>query len=377
MSKKNFRDHHLLTLLEEYEKQTAPLDHFIHRYFKENKALGSKDRAAIAETAYSLIRWRGWLDWLCEKKPYTWEKRVEKLRLKSGEAAAGKDAPPHIAVSFPKELFDVIHACYGAEKTMELCRLCNSSAPITIRVNALKTTREELVKLWEGKYNSKNCLEAPLGIVLERRYNLTSTPEYKQGFFELQDEASQLVASLVEAQAGDWFMDYCAGAGGKSLAIAPAMENKGQIFLHDIRPWALAQAQQRMRRAGVTNAQLATGKEKLGTLTGKMDWVLVDAPCSGTGTLRRNPDMKWKFSGELVDRLLLQQREIFSEALSYLKKGGAIVYATCSLLKEENEEQVEFFLKTHGLKLKSAPFKSLPQEGGMDGFFGAVFQKIT
>ena len=148
------------------------------------------------------------------------------------------------------------------------------------------------------------------------------------------------------------------------------MQGKGQIYLHDNRPWILTEARKRLNRAGIQNVQFNLPKRK-------MDWVLVDAPCSGTGTLRRNPDAKWKIDAPMIERLVQQQREIFQEALEHLSPTGRIVYATCSLLPEENERQVDYFLKTHSLVLDGEPLTLLPQDGGMDGFFAAVFKKQT
>ncbi len=206
--------------------------------------------------------------------------------------------------------------------------------------------------------------------------NFFSLDEFKKGYFEVQDEGSQILAELVQTKPGDQFMDYCAGSGGKSLSVAAEMKNRGQIYLHDIRKRALQEAKKRLRRAGVENAQVInSGSPKLSKLKKKIDWVLVDAPCSGTGTLRRNPDMKWKFASEMPGRLAAEQRVIFEQGLSFVKPGGHIVYATCSLLREENQNQLDHFLKTYDLKLVDEPFQSLPHEGGMDGFYGVVFKK--
>ena len=172
--------------------------------------------------------------------------------------------------------------------------------------------------------------------------------------------------------AGRARLGFLCGLRRKNVAFAPGMQGKGQIYLHDIRPKALAEARQRLKRAGIQNAQTVEDEKKLKLLKKKMDWVLVDAPCSGTGTLRRNPDMKWRFSEEGLKKLVGQQRMIFEKALSFLGPKGHIVYATCSVLAEENEEQTAHFQKTYGLKLVKE-FKRLPTEGGMDGFYGAVF----
>ena len=154
------------------------------------------------------------------------------------------------------------------------------------------------------------------------------------------------------------------------------MAGKGQIYLHDIRPQALVQAKQRLKRAGVQNVQfLAPGHSKLPQLKKKMDWVLADVPCSGTGTLRRNPDQKWKIDAPMIERLIERQREIFEGAFAYVKPGGRLIYATCSLLAEENKLQVDYFLENDRAALEKEPLSLFPEEGGMDGFFAAVFRK--
>jgi 16S rRNA C967 or C1407 C5-methylase (RsmB/RsmF family) len=149
------------------------------------------------------------------------------------------------------------------------------------------------------------------------------------------------------------------------------MKGRGQLYLHDIRAWVLQEARRRLRRAGIQNSQIVTEPRQLTPLEGRMDWVLVDAPCSGTGTLRRNPDAKWRLQSEAVKRLVEQQREIVGQSVKYLRKNGRLVYATCSLLPEENEEQLAFFTKEFGLKPLGLPFQTHPEEGGMDGFFVA------
>lgn len=371
-----FRKYHLFELLNAYDERNMPLDLVVHDYFKANKALGSKDRAEITGTLYPLMRWKGLLDCLCEK-PVTWEKRIEKLE-KLEHCYISPDLPAHNRVSFPKELFDQIAQSYGLEKTMEICRISNSEAPLTVRVNPLKTTKEALLKRWEGSYPVAPCPLAPYGLVFQSRCNLIHLPEFREGHFEIQDEGSQLLSELVQAGPGDLVLDYCAGSGGKTLAFAPRMENKGQIYLHDVRPAILMEAKRRLRRAGVQNAQIVNAKDdKLKKLKKQMAWVLVDAPCTGTGTLRRNPDCKWNYTDELLAQLIGQQRTIFEQALSYLRPGGKIVYATCSILRAENEAQVEHFCKTYQLKVEGEMFSTLPTDKGMDGFFGAVLSRVN
>lgn len=174
-------------------------------------------------------------------------------------------------------------------------------------------------------------------------------------------------------------MDYCAGSGGKTLAFAPRMQNKGQIYLHDVREHALLESRRRLKRAGIQNAQIVKADDtaKLKKLKKSMQWVLVDAPCTGTGTMRRNPDMKWNMAEETLPKLLGLQRSVFEKALSYMHPDGRLVYATCSILKEENQDQVAHFLKTYQLELVQEPFQCFPSEGGMDGFYGAIFKRLS
>lgn len=368
-----FRDHHILTLLAIYEEQHLPLDLCISNYFRANKALGSKDRGVIAETVYAMIRWLLLIDHICSK-PVTWQKRLEvfnTVRLQDYQDKT--EIPWHVRLSFPKVLVDLLIKSHGEKKTAEICKISNRAAPTTVRANTLKTTRNMLLLMWKDLYSVAPCKLSESGIVFLKKINLFGLEEFRNGLFEVQDEGSQLLANLMEVEPGQLVMDYCSGSGGKTLAFAPRMNNKGQIYLHDIRKFILGEAKKRLKRAGIQNAQVIEYEDpKLKKLKKKMDWILVDAPCTGTGTMRRNPDMKWDFSEEMVIRLQGQQRVIFEKALSYLKPGGKIVYATCSVLNEENQDQIAHFMKTYNLKLVKEPFQSLPIDNGMDGFFGAV-----
>lgn len=373
-----FRYHHMLTILEDYEEQTLPLDLLMRNYFRLHKAVGSKDRKVIAETVYTVMRWRGLLDAI-SAVPLCWENRLAVYFSQGLEQAKQRDdLPAHVRLSFPKELFTLLVESLGEEKAMQVCVISNQPAPTTVRINAIKSSREEMLLRWSPHYNISPCQHSQYGIVFHKRENFFEMPEFKEGLFEVQDEGSQLLAELVKAQPGQLVMDYCAGAGGKTLAFAPRMQNKGQIFLHDVRKRALDDCKKRLRRAGIQNAQIVFDDEaKLKKLKKTMDWVLVDAPCTGTGTMRRNPDMKWKFDRETLERLVGVQRMIFEKALSFLKPSGHIVYATCSVLKQENQEQIAHFLKTYQLEIVGEPFESMPVQGGMDGFFGAVMRRLV
>jgi 16S rRNA C967 or C1407 C5-methylase (RsmB/RsmF family) len=363
-----FRDFHLLQILELSSCEKKPLDLLFNHYFRANKALGSKDKKEISETIYGIIRWLSLIDALIGP-PHTWQRRLEGYRtLNLEERFKDPTLAAHIRASLPKELFEMLEKSLGMDRAIQVAHASNAQAPATVRINPLKTTREALFNRWKGIHDISKTAQSPFGIIFNRRINYFQLPEFKEGLFEVQDEASQLLANMVEAKPGDQVLDYCAGSGGKTLAFAHKLEGKGQIYLYDIRPYALLEAKKRLARAGIQNSQIPN---KLNHLKGKMDWVLVDAPCSGSGTYRRNPDMKWRFNKEEFEKLLDLQKEIFKQALAYLKPGGQIVYGTCSILSCENDEQILHFLREFPLQLVGEPFRSLPTEGGMDGFFGA------
>ncbi len=320
-----FREYHLSKIFEHFEKQRLPLDVFLSRYFRAHSSLGSKDRRHLSAVVY------------------------EKFRQ-----------------GFPADLYSLLVKAYGEEKAEVQRQVSMTRAPITVRINSLKTTREALLEKWKG-FPVSPCTHSPHGIIFHEKVNFQALPEFNEGLFEIQDEGSQLVSFLVEAKPKDHILDFCAGGGGKTLAFAHLLKNTGQIFLHDIRPRALQEAKKRLNRAGIQNIQMRLPQRPV-------DWVIVDTPCSGSGTLRRNPDLKGKFSLEMVNRIVQEQRMIFEEALAYLKPGGKIVYATCSILVQENQEQTAYFEEKFNLKpLKT--FQSFPEEGGMDGFYGAVLEK--
>ncbi|MDR2539179.1 MAG: RsmB/NOP family class I SAM-dependent RNA methyltransferase [Chlamydiales bacterium] len=376
MTKKTFREHHLFTILSAYENQTLPLDRFLKNYFRFHKAIGSKDRKVLCEHIYSMIRWKGLLDYLCNK-PISWESRYQKLiQIKPDHFFDDTQIPLHIRLSFSKELFFLIVESLGEEKARFFCRASNSTAPITVRVNLLKTSRENLLKAWKNEF-SVACGSFYTAIIFPKRINFFTLPEFKMGYFEVQDEASQRLADLVAVKPGQLVLDFCAGSGGKSLAIAPKMQEKGQLFLHDIKKHALLEAKKRLKRAGVQNAQvLFFDSSQKKSLHEKFDWVFVDVPCSGTGTMRRNPDMKWRFTLKMFQKTLEEQRSIFEQALQFVKPGGHIVYMTCSVLRLENEEQTQYFKKAFSLNTISSAFNTLPLDSNdPDGFYGQVFVK--
>ncbi len=371
-----FREHHLFSILSAFEEQTLPLDVFLRYYFRTHSAVGSKDRKMLCDAIYGMIRWLGLLDYL-SGGPASWEKRWKCFSNFAPEKHIhDASIPAHIRVSFPKGLYTFLEESLGKEAAFAFCLSSNEPAPTTVRVNALKISRDALLQQWHRQYPVSACQKSPWGIRFHQKINFFALDEFKAGCFEIQDEASQLIADLAAVGPGSHFLDFCAGSGGKSLAIAPKMQGKGQLYLHDIRPFALQEAKKRLKRAGIQNFQLCEANSpQLKKLVGNMDWVLVDAPCSGTGTLRRNPDMKWKFDAEMIERLTKEQKAIFTEAYRFLKPKGHIIYATCSVLPQENALLTDQFLKEFPLRQVGPAFQSFPVKGEMDGFFGMVFQK--
>ena len=357
----DFQKKHLRIFLETLTDE--PLDVQLNRYLRQNKAIGSKDRKIIGDTTYAIVRQLGFIDAHLEG-PITWASRIEQFL----QGAQNRPLAPHERVSFPKEFYDLMAAKQGVEATEAFCQNSNLPAPITIRANTHKISRDALFERLK-EYPISKCANET-GIVFHKRINFFTLDAFKEGLFEVQDEASQLVAGEVAAKPGDEILDYCAGSGGKSLAIAPRLQGRGQLFLHDVRKRPLLAAKQRFKRAGIQTFQLVETLPK--ALLRRMDWILLDVPCSGSGTWRRNPDQKWKFSKSLLLRLVEEQRSIIAKALPYLHPNGKLVYATCSVLAEENEEQVAWIEKTYNLLPVKPFFKSTPQPNEKDGFFAAV-----
>lgn len=376
MEKHPFRDYHVICLMKEYDPDRGALDRYLHSYFRHHRALGSKDRREISTHVYRLVRWKGLIDY-CLGSSASWEQRLSFLQSRDFEhALRNSDIPLLHRLSCPLDLWEALVRSHGEEVAEDICIANNEQAPVTLRVNTLKVDRDTLLRRMGSWVDVQPTSFSQEGISLKERRNLFSSAEFREGLFEVQDEGSQLIASLVQASPGDQILDFCAGSGGKALAIAPRLKKRGQLYLHDIRWNALLEARQRLKRAGVQNAQLLKqDSPHFSRLRKRMDWVFVDAPCSGTGTYRRNPDMKWKFSLETVQRLVGEQRKIFEKALSFVSEKGRIVYATCSVLREENQDQLEHFLSTYDLEVEGEPFQSLPSLGGMDGFYAVVLRR--
>lgn len=352
-----FRQYHLSAVLKSLDLEDRPLDSLLSSYFRSHKALGSKDRQFIAETAYHFVRWKNLFQFLGINPTDQLPEKIDPT------------LPAFLRLGMPQDLFSLLASEYGEAKAEELSLISNGRAPLTVRINPLKTSRETLLNLWAPHYEVAPCAFSSLGINFKKRINFFTLPEFKAGLFEIQDEASQLAAELVRVKPKQHVLDYCAGAGGKSLAFAHLLQNSGQIYLHDIRPRALEKARLRFKRASVQNIQFSLPRKQV-------DWVVVDAPCTGTGTLRRNPDLKWRFSLNGLSSLVELQRSIFHDALSHLSPEGHIVYMTCSLLNQENEAQTAFFQERYSLEVVEV-FKTAPLLEGMDGFYAVCFKKAS
>ncbi|MGR3951393.1 MAG: RsmB/NOP family class I SAM-dependent RNA methyltransferase [Chlamydia sp.] len=390
-----FRRFHMRQILSQFDPSRGPLDLYISMLFRETPQLGSKDRAYISEAIYAYFRWKILIEYLYDRHERTsgsdcqeyWSFIFDLLDSQDRllEVLVDSSIPYHVRLSLPEELFNALQESWN-EEFEPLAISLNRPAPLTIRVNRAVTTPDELYnRLFEKGLPVIRDEDFPETLHFSKRVNLFSLPEFQDGFFEVQDKGSQVIAKMVEAKEKQHVLDYCAGSGGKSLAIAPDMKGSGQMYLHDVRIEALHQARKRFKRAKIQHVQWihSDEKAKMSKLRGKMDWVLVDAPCSGTGTVRRNPDMKWKFSMEMVHRLQEEQKSILKEAVQFLSPRGRLVYATCSLLREENDAILEYAQQELGLiiddanrDLKSpASFKTAPHTGVWDGFFAVRLKK--
>jgi 16S rRNA (cytosine967-C5)-methyltransferase len=251
----------------------------------------------------------------------------------------------------------------------------NTPAQVYLRVNTLKTERRTLkTRLAQDGFTTEPLKEIPTALEMKQRYNVFGMAAFKEGLFEVQDASSQCVAPFLQVEPGMKVIDACAGGGGKTLHIGALMQNKGRILALDVHQWKLNELRKRCGRAGVDVAEtrLIESSKSIKRLAGYADRVLLDVPCSGLGVLRRNPDAKWKLSNEEIDRLIIEQQDILVRYSAMVKPGGKLVYATCSVLPSENENQVQKFLATHGDDWTlEEEMKINPAETGHDGFYGA------
>ncbi len=369
-------------------------DKVIERTLKSNPKWGARDRSFIAETTYEMVRWWRLINFLSpSKEPYDlfgtywlmqghslppWEEfakiNPEKIREKYE-----KLEDPAKLESVPDWLFDLGKKELGDKWEAEIHSL-NQEAQVVLRVNTLKITREQLKnRLAEDNIHTHIIKGYPDALILDERTNVFRNPAFKEGMFEVQDASSQLVAAALAVEPGMRVIDACAGAGGKSLHIAALMQNKGKVLSMDVEEWKLQQTKLRARRDGVSiiERKVIEGSKTIKRLKESADRLLLDVPCSGLGVLRRNPDTKWKLSEESIAKVQATQQEILQSYPSMVKPGGQMVYATCSILPSENQDQIAKFLASEAGKDFELieDQKVLAQESGFDGFYIARLQK--
>ncbi len=426
-------------------------DDLLSDSFKRYRHLTSLDRAFLTELTYGVLRWRGFLDWVIErfsnlpfqkielevlnalrlglyqiffltKTPVSAAvnesvELVKKRRGKGGGAFVNailrsvlrekekiaypdRDQNPalHLAVlqSHPLWLVERWMEEMGTEETRRICALNNQIPVLTLRTNTLKIGRAELIKKLEEKgLNPVPTFFSDEGIILREAPPVSELPFLKEGLFAIQDEASQLVTAVLDPKPGERVLDACAGPGGKTTHIAQKMENRGEICALDLRREKLRMVEEGCHRLGATivNVSVADATAPLPVPQGtKFDRILADVPCSGFGTLRRNPDLKWRRKREDLERLSQLQFAMLKNLSRYVEEGGILVYSTCTVFREENEEVVERFLaefpsfrldpldevlpeRCHRF-IRNGYFKTFPPEEDLDGFFSARFRKI-
>ncbi len=389
--------------LSEIFNEGAYADKVIEKTLKRDKRWGARDRSFIAETTYDIVRWKRLYSEIAEvKAPYSREnlfrlfavwatlrgieipsdwKQIEPVptrRIKGKFDELSKIRKYRESV--PDWLDEMGVKELGEEVWEKEIHALNQQAPVVLRANTLKTTREKLQQELQKEGIETTFLEGyPVALQLNERTNVFRTEAFKNGLFEVQDASSQMVAQFLEVQPGMRVVDTCAGAGGKSLHLAALMENKGQLIATDIYDNKLKELKRRARRAGAHNIEprVIDSTKVVKKLYGSADRVLIDAPCSGLGVLSRNPDAKWKLQPEFIETIKMTQEEILKQYSKMVKDGGKLVYATCSVLPSENEEQVEKFLASEDGKnfsLKDQQ-KILSSETGFDGFYMALLEK--
>jgi 16S rRNA (cytosine967-C5)-methyltransferase len=382
------------TALEAIFEQGQYADKVIERTLKSNPKWGAKDRSFIAETTYEMVRWWRLVNFLSPSKdPWDlfgtyWLMQGNELppwdefaRLQPEKIKSKYDSitDPGLLESIPEWLQTLGSKELGEKWEAEIHAL-NEEAEVVLRVNTLKTTRERLKNLLEADGIRSYLVKGyPDALVLEERQNVFRHPSFKEGLFEVQDASSQLVAAALQVEPGMRVIDACAGAGGKSLHLAALMGNKGKVISMDVEEWKLQQAKLRARRNGVSifEPKIIEGSKTIKRLKESADRLLLDVPCSGLGVLRRNPDTKWKLSLESIAKVQATQQELLQSYPSMLKKGGQLVYATCSILPSENEDQIKKFLESEAGKDFELieDRKVLAQESGFDGFYIARLLK--
>jgi 16S rRNA (cytosine967-C5)-methyltransferase len=396
---------------------TAPADALLRQFFRDHRSLGHRDRALVADTVYAALRRRLLLEHLT---PHGSPREIalatlvrlqgygasqieaalsaeEKVWLAQLKARDLDELPFGIRADLPDWVVERLRKGRTDEEVLELARGLHNPAPLDLRVNALKAPRQAVLDRLEfDGIEAAPTRLSPLGVRLKDKPALNQHPMFLDGAVEVQDEGSQILGLLVEPRRGEMVVDFCAGAGGKTLQMGAAMGSSGRLYAFDVSDKRLANLAPRLKRSGLSNVfpqRIANENDpKVKRLRGKIDRVLVDAPCTGLGTLRRNPDLKMRQDLAGLGELNAKQRAILEAAATLVKPGGRLVYGTCSLLAEENEDIVAAFLASHpdfslvpakqvlerlGLKVRDAgDFLHLyPHIHDTDGFFAAVMQR--
>lgn len=400
-----------------------PADAVVSRFFRDNRGLGPRERATLAETVYTVLRKKLLFDHLAPSGSGPKERRLailgfhgprdflksalteqEKNWLDQCDAINPADLMERHRHNLPEWLVQPLKDQLGDE-FWPLAESMAQNAPLDLRVNVLREKRADVQKeLAQAAIKSVATPYSPWGLRIEGKPALTKLDAFTRGAIEVQDEGSQLLALLLDAKRGEMVVDFCAGAGGKTLAIGATMRSTGRLYAFDVSAHRLDALKPRMARSGLSNIHPAAiaheRDERIKRLAGKIDRVLVDAPCSGLGTLRRNPDLKWRQSAKAVQELVVKQAAILDSAARLLKPGGRLVYATCSILPQENEAIAEAFTAAHpdfvpldagevlgqlkveqaaslcsGGETGTAYLRMWPHRHQTDGFFAAVWTR--
>jgi 16S rRNA (cytosine967-C5)-methyltransferase len=390
----------------------APADQLLSRYLRSHRNLGQHDRAFVAETVFAVLRRRRSLQAAAESSEPQALAVAALLRIlgfsaRSLQGLADEDLlrtlreartdalPPAVRADLPDWLWQKLEGQHGGEEAARIAQGLLNAAPLDLRVNLARIEPEVArAQLGADGIEALTTPYSPAGLRVVGKPAINRHPLFLQGLVEVQDEGSQLLAWLLAPRRGEMIADYCAGAGGKTLAAAMLMRGSGRVYAMDVSAKRLAALAPRAARAGITNVQtLLLGEDdaRARRLAGKLDRVLVDAPCSGFGTLRRNPDLKWRHGPEAIAELAAKQRRILADASRLVKPGGRLVYATCSLLNEENDAVADHFQGAHPefkalscaellaaqrIALDTGPRLRLwPHLHGTDGFFAAAFER--
>jgi 16S rRNA (cytosine967-C5)-methyltransferase len=415
---------HIIEAYSEFANNSAiPADAVLRRFFLNRKYLGSGDRRAIASAYFGAIKNFLRLEAIAQDAHPTEVHKPEliigayfilfenedpeKMRLYLRDLvndfksdyprqvfAAMADSEREknrldrlplkerlsILHSFPLWFVEVLSQEYSGDTIEGILHSLNAEAPTVMRVNSLLTTRDELRKeLSEEGIETELSKISESGLILKKRVNVWDLKSFKRGAFEIQDEASQLVAPMADIHSKRIkVLDACAGAGGKTLHLSALLENQGEIYAADVDPRKLEELKKRTVRSKAQNIRIVYPDKYDQLLKDKSGWfdlLLLDVPCTGTGTLRRNPSIKWNLTQEMLTELIEKQRKILEENIRFIKPGGTLLYATCSILKSEGEEQIEWLCKTHPEFNLEEKKRTHPEQDGCDGFFAARLKK--